>query len=442
VSLKILRFSISMGFVGALLTVAAYLTPAYPSVLRWRNVNLNALSEIKCAGDACDTSVYSTDPRLEDADYVVDAKSRFFIDEPHPTAASPERYPPMDYSDTAFIGKFRQPASCNTPDGEVWRLYSRTVGADGKGLEVFVGYALKAPNKAIEIPNSLIADVDSALKREADKIASIMSTPGAAVRPPRSVFSADGFQVVDPDTKRVVEQGPWIPAYLPEGVPLPSSGLKLYMQGAELYAAQTETDTDGRLLATSFTEIGSLGWVACSCAVGFLFAAYITHALSRRFLRHYIAVSGMQVPSLEEAMRSGEGQSVEFKRGLSSDENRAGSVETEILKSIVAFANTNDGVIFIGVDDAGHVKRLELDFTQRDRMEQKIRELIRSRIKPTPPVQITFENVRGLLVAKIAVASGEAPAYMIGGTIYIRNGSSDVQAQPEDVVRLVSEFAF
>ena len=37
---------------------------------------------------------------------------------------------------------------------------------------------------------------------------------------------------------------------------------------------------------------------------------------------------------------------------------------------------------------------------------------------------------------------GEAPPYMIGGTICVRDGSSDLQAQPEDVVRLVSQQAF
>ena len=31
---------------------------------------------------------------------------------------------------------------------------------------------------------------------------------------------------------------------------------------------------------------------------------------------------------------------------------------------------------------------------------------------------------------------------MIGGVIYVRDGSTDVQAQPEEVVRLVSQYAY
>jgi len=416
-----------------------YIASAYPFFARCRENNLHALSEINCTGAICDTSTYSTDWQWDPPDYIVDAETGFFIDVAHPTATGTGRYAPLDYSDTDFIERFRKPTSYDTPDGEVWRMYSRAVRVDGnKSLEVIVGYALKTPSKPIETPDSLIGDVDDILKTEADKIAWCVRAE-AAVRPLRN-FSADGFQVVDPTTRHVLWQGPSLPAFLPKGVLLPSPGTKLYVHEGNLYVART--DTSGRILTTSFTQVGGLGWVVCSCAVGFLCTSFVARALSRRFLRNYFAVTGIQIPSLEEARRSGEGQSVEFKRGLSSDESKAGNVEDEVLKSIVAFANTNDGVIFIGIDDVGHVKGLELDFTQKDRLEQKIRKLIRNRIKPIPPVQITFEDVRGFVIAKIAVARGEAPAYMIGGTIYVRYGSSDVQAQPEDVLRLVSQHAF
>ena len=66
---------------------------------------------------------------------------------------------------------------------------------------------------------------------------------------------------------------------------------------------------------------------------------------------------------------------------------------------------------------------------------------MRNRIRPTPPFQIAFEDVRGLLIVKIIVARGEAPVYMMNGVIYLRDGSSDVQARPEDLNRLVPEFA-
>jgi hypothetical protein len=239
---------------------------------------------------------------------------------------------------------------------------------------------------------------------------------------------------------QVVEQGPWLPVFLPKGAPLPTTGLRFYISEGSLYAAETETS--GSVLATSSIEIGSLWLIAWPCAAGLLLGA-TARALSRRFLRNYFAVIGMKVPSAKEAQRIGEGQSVEFKRGLSEDENRTGSVDDEVMKSIAAFANTNDGVIFVGIDDAGRIKGLRLTFSQKDRLRQKVGQLVRSRIRPKPPYQIMFEqlgedDLPDLVVVKIAVAIGDTPPYMIGGTIYVRDGSSDVQAQPEDVVRLVN----
>src|SRR5262249_42963430 len=149
----------------------------------------------------------------------------------------------------------------------------------------------------------------------------------------------------------------------------------------------------------------------------------------------------IRTPTLEEALQQGEGQNIEFKRGVSDAVEIFGKNDDQLAESIAAFANTNDGVIFLGVDDWGKVKGLPLDFKQRDLLEQKIRQLVRNRIKPIPPVQITFEEVRGFIIAKIVVARGEAPVYMMDGRIYIRSGSSDVQAQPEDVQRLIAEYA-
>jgi hypothetical protein len=258
---RIARFSVLIGLAGALLTALASVASAYPLLLRWRDVNQHALSEISCTGAMCDSSTYSTDSRWDDPDYVIDAETRFFIDVTNSTAAA-GRFPQLDYSDPDFIARFRQPVSYNTPDGEVWRLYSRAVmGRSRRNLEIIVGYTVKAPSKAIATPDSLIAEVDAALLREVDKIAGSLSEPGATVRLSKGGFSADGFQVVDPNTKEVVEQGPWVPAFLPRGVPLPTQGIQFYIYQGGFYVAQT-TPTDVYWPRRSFSLVGSGGsWV-------------------------------------------------------------------------------------------------------------------------------------------------------------------------------------
>jgi hypothetical protein len=43
-----------------------------------------------------------------------------------------------------------------------------------------------------------------------------------------------------------------------------------------------------------------------------------------------------------------------------------------------------------------------------------------------------LRDIRELTVASITVSRGEAPVYMLGGVVYVRNGSSDIQAQSEE----------
>jgi predicted HTH transcriptional regulator len=46
------------------------------------------------------------------------------------------------------------------------------------------------------------------------------------------------------------------------------------------------------------------------------------------------------------------------------------------------------------------------------------------------------------VIARIVVARGEAPLHIIDGVVYVRYGSSEVQAQPEDLKKLVTQYAF
>lgn len=443
VNRKILRFSLCLGLLGSGLTVFAYLAPAYRTLERSHEINRRALSEIECTETTCDSSLFATDTKGLEPDYVIDEKTRFFLDFSSPAEENLPRFAPLDFSDTAFITQFRQPNSYMTPDGEVWRLFSRSATSKGRTVEIMIGYALKTPTKMLDTPPAMNPVVDVKLRGEADRLVeSLDSKEGESRRPARHLLklSADGFQIVYVDTQEILDQGNWLPTFLPKGKSLPAPGRRLYLRDSELYLIQA--DANGRLLAISLVPVESLWWLATLAAVAFAVTSIIARGLSRRFLRNYFALTAVRVPNVEEACRQGEGQSIEFKRALSENETHVGSVEDELLKSIAAFSNTDGGVIFVGIDNAGKIRGLELDYNKRDRFEQKIRQLVRNRIRPAPPIQFTFEEFRGLIVVKIVVARGESLVHLLNGVIYIRSGSSDVQAQPEDFTRLVAEFAF
>jgi schlafen family protein len=415
------------------LTGCVYVASVYPAVQRWKDINQRTLAEISCTEAICDASVFTNDWQLNGSDYVIDSRTRFFISIPTETAENPGRFAPLDYSDTRFISRFREPLSYSTPDGEVWRLYSRQAKIKGRIFEIIVGYAEQAPWKMITTPKSMLGAVDAALKRETDKIAANlpmdqMTSKRIKASPSVDGFeivdagteevvdwgpltskrikaspSVDGFEIVDAGTEEVVDWGPWLPVFLPDKVELPAAGWRFHAYKGALYIIQT--DVSGRLVAVSFVPVGSFSWLMGVSIFVFFAISIVVYVFSRAFLRNYFTLSSTQVPTLGEALRVGEGQTIEFKRGLSLDDLRASSVEDELAKSIAAFANTNDGVIFIGVDNDGHVKGLKLDFGQRDRFEQKIRQLVRNRVQPIPPFQISFEDAEGFVVTRIVVAS-------------------------------------
>jgi len=439
VNRRILRFSILIGAIATVLSVILYAATVYPAVRECQATNQRALSEISCVGSTCDTSSYTTDWSIGGSDYIIDTDTRLIIDVPS-YAANPITFAPLDYSDTEFITRFGRPASYTSIDGEVWRLYSRQKQVDGEMFEIIVGCGLKVPWRMFETPPSLLPDIDMGLRNVGDRIAASLANGRASVNQGRTAGEADGFEVVSARSQRVQSWGPWLPMLFPKDKPFPPAGTRPYVDRGKVSIVQA--DTNGRLLAVSLIPLGSVYWLALLIGFTFVSSTALTWFLSRKFLRNYFAVSGLPAITIEEASRIGEGQNVEFKRALSEDDAKAGNAEEELLKSIAAFANTNDGNIFIGIDDFGRVKGLNLDFKQRDRLEQKIRQLVRNRIKPLPPMQITFEDVSGLCVARICVARGDATAYMMNGVIYVRYGSSDVQAQPDDLRRLMAEYAF
>lgn len=143
--------------------------------------------------------------------------------------------------------------------------------------------------------------------------------------------------------------------------------------------------------------------------------------------------------TIDEALKLGEGTSIEFKRSISFDNQ--GSVD-QILQTIVAIANSGDGTLLIGIEDDGKVRGIKLDTTQeKDRLSQRIHQVVRQRIKPSPPIQVDFPDARGILVCRIFVPRGEEPLYFLDGVIYVRYGPTDIKAQPEIVKRLLAAYA-
>jgi ATP-dependent DNA helicase RecG len=132
-------------------------------------------------------------------------------------------------------------------------------------------------------------------------------------------------------------------------------------------------------------------------------------------------------------IETGENLATEFKREYTE----------EIKKTIVAFANTAGGTIYIGINDDGTIGGVD---NPDDTMLQ-VTNSVRSAIKPdiTLFVDYTTERVGENIVIAITVQRGTACPYYLAGKgirpegVYVRQGSSSVPATKTAILNMIKE---
>lgn len=103
-------------------------------------------------------------------------------------------------------------------------------------------------------------------------------------------------------------------------------------------------------------------------------------------------------PGLLDLVTEGEGLHIEFKRLVHS--------APKIARSIAAFANTEGGIILIGVDDD---KRI-VGIRSEKEMLQVIDEALRFHIEPKPNIKVRFEEFKHRMVMLVEIpASPDRP---------------------------------
>ena len=128
-----------------------------------------------------------------------------------------------------------------------------------------------------------------------------------------------------------------------------------------------------------------------------------------------------------------ENETVEFKSKVIDD----------IKKSVIAFANSGGGILYVGIADGGGV--VGLPDAHADMMD--INNMLRDGIKPdvTLFVQSTIENVNGKSIICMNVQSGtERPYYLVGKGIrpegvYVRHGAASVPATNTAIRKMIRE---
>jgi len=117
---------------------------------------------------------------------------------------------------------------------------------------------------------------------------------------------------------------------------------------------------------------------------------------------------------IHEILSRGENDQVEFKAEVSSKQD-------EFLETIVAFANTGGGTVFVGVNDNGKAVGI---YDQK--FDELVHNLVRGRCEPPPDILIERKEFDGKTIYLVRVDEGEEKPYNLRDRgFFVRAGSTD-----------------
>lgn len=121
---------------------------------------------------------------------------------------------------------------------------------------------------------------------------------------------------------------------------------------------------------------------------------------------------------LQEIIRQGENETVEFKYQVSG-KDKSGD---EFVETVVAFANSQGGIILLGVDDNRNI----IGVSNTSNTRKAVDGLVRHRCDPIPRYSIDVKTIENKSVVLVSIFEGESKPYLVRGKgPYIRVLSHD-----------------
>lgn len=143
---------------------------------------------------------------------------------------------------------------------------------------------------------------------------------------------------------------------------------------------------------------------------------------------------------IEEDLRLGEGDRVEFKPYVMEGHEK----EQELVRTVVAFSNSQGGRLYVGVNDDGSLSgaakyrdscKNDLQRTP-ERLEKWFRKLVAEKIKPTPLCDVCVIEYQGQTILVAVIRRGpERPYSTTDNDIRIRSGATNRRPDPRTELR-------
>lgn len=145
----------------------------------------------------------------------------------------------------------------------------------------------------------------------------------------------------------------------------------------------------------------------------------------------------MDVKKLLNLIKKEEGPKLDFKQRLELDIE---SGRKELAKDICAIANSRGGrgYLVIGIEDK--TKKV-VGILENEIKEEKIQQIISSRIEPPVPIQVDFVHYGDKTVAIINIYDAPQKPYQLreNGAFYIRRGSTTDTMRKDEIVSALEE---
>ena len=119
----------------------------------------------------------------------------------------------------------------------------------------------------------------------------------------------------------------------------------------------------------------------------------------------------------------GEGHNVDFKVRLPSKIK-------EISPDVCAFANSEGGYLFWGIENNGQIVGTDIDNNKRSAIQNGVRE-----ISPSIQVDLYAVDVDGKTVWVMDIPSGKDKPYVLSGSIYVREGANSQKLTTSEEIR-------